>query len=454
MTPAPRLRLLAVCVAACLVPLAHAGTLAAGPMVGYTDMHNTRIWVQSTQPARATVEYWPARAATAEAGVHKTVQLDLTPDTDASGILAIGQLLPGTRYAYQIRLDGEPAGPVLEFATQPRWQYRDGVQPPDFTALLGSCAYVNEPDRDRSGTPYGNDYGIFQAMADKKPDLTLWLGDNTYLRENDYTHPQGIRHRYRHDRALPQLQPLLQTGQHAAIWDDHDYGPNDANSSYVFKDESLKVFRQYWANASYGLPDAPGVFGNFSFSDVDFFLLDDRWYRDSHLDVDTADKAQFGARQMRWLRNALLNSTATFKVIAGGGQFLNDLNPYEGWNHYPQERRDFLNWLERNRVPGVLFLSGDRHHTELVRLPRDKAYPLYDLTCSPLTAGTHPVAREADKPALVPGTLVGERNFCSLAVRGPREARVLTLKSWDARGKELWSRDIPAGELRGPARSR
>src|SRR5205814_10050326 len=114
------------------------------------------------------------------------------------------------------------------------------------------------------GKPYGGSYSIFAKMAAQKADLMLWLGDNVYLRENEYTSAEGMRYRYRSDRAQADLQPLLRTGQHAAIWDDHDFGPDDSNSSFVFKDESLALFKRYWANGSYGLLETPGVFGTFS----------------------------------------------------------------------------------------------------------------------------------------------------------------------------------------------
>ncbi|MBK8613627.1 MAG: hypothetical protein IPN85_09025 [Flavobacteriales bacterium] len=38
---------------------------------------------------------------------------------------------------------------------------------------------MNEPAYDRPGTAYGGGYGIFNSIAETKPDLMLWLGDNT-----------------------------------------------------------------------------------------------------------------------------------------------------------------------------------------------------------------------------------------------------------------------------------
>jgi alkaline phosphatase D len=51
----------------------------------------------------------------------------------------------------------------------------------------------------------------------------------------------------------------------------------------------------------------------------------------------------------------------------------------------------------------------------------------------------------------VDGTLVEERNFGTLTVSGPREDRVLTLRTFDADGELLWERSIRAQDLTVPA---
>jgi hypothetical protein len=48
----------------------------------------------------------------------------------------------------------------------------------------------------------------------------------------------------------------------------------------------------------------------------------------------------------------------------------------------------------------------------------------------------------------VPGTLVGERNFCSMKFEGVGEQRRVVLRSFNATGKELWHHEIKASELK------
>ena len=66
------------------------------------------------------------------------------------------------------------------------------------------------------------------AIAAQRPDLMLWMGDNTYMREPDWYTRTGVFHRYSHTRELPELQPLLAAASHYATWDDHDYGADNA----------------------------------------------------------------------------------------------------------------------------------------------------------------------------------------------------------------------------------
>ena len=414
---------------------------AAGPMLGPVTRHTATVWVQGDKPAAVALEIMPENSAqpgwtTTPAGL--TRENGYIAQFDLSGLAA------GSRYRYRLVWDGAPQAASYRFSTL-------AAQSDNFKVYLGSCAHLHDPETD-SGKPWSGDYEIFDRIAsesasDTLPNLMLWLGDNVYLRADDYESPAGMAQRYRKVRTHPALQKLLPSLPHYAIWDDHDYGPNDHNQSFVFKQTSLDLFRRYWPNPSAGLPDTPGIFTTFSIADTDFFLLDDRWHRDS--DREPSDnKALFGPGQLRWLKNALLASRARFKFIAGGSQFLNDLSRFEGWQNFKEERGAFLAWLEQNKISGVIFLSGDRHHTELLRYDRADTYPLYELTCSPFTSGLHPAAGETENPARVPNTLVNAHNYCTLTAEGKGNARSLVMRSRNARGELLWETRIEAAALR------
>jgi alkaline phosphatase D len=449
---------LACCIALVAASPCAAAGLVAGPMAGHGDAASILIWFQGDAAAQARIEYWPDGAA---ARRRLSAAVPLTPEQDFTAQVPLTGLAPGTRYRYRVLLDGREAKlPHLPaFRTEGLWQWQrhsflaaQGHVPQDFKVAFGACSYFNDAPNDRSLKPvgpYGGEHGIFDRIAAQQPDIMLWLGDSTYLREADYGHPEGIARRFARDRAQPELQALLRTGRHYAIWDDHDFGPNDANASFTYKDKSLEVFKRYWANGAWGQPETPGVFRVVSYQDADFFLTDGRYHRDADAAQGMPHKAMLGAAQMRWLKNALLASTANFKIIVSGTQVLRNVPArIEGWSNFPEERREFLDWLADNRVAGVLFLSGDRHHTVLSRQVRENAYPLHDFTCSPLTAGVHGPLRGEDMSLADEGTLTVKRNFCTLEFGGSWVERRLTMRAFDAAGSEQWKREIGVRDLR------
>jgi alkaline phosphatase D len=429
--------------AAAFALLAAAPAWAASILHGFADLSSMTLWVQTDRAARIVVELHPE----ADPGKRRRVEGATRAEDDFAVALRLAGLDPGTRYRYTVTVDGKPAAEPGRFATQPLWQFR--TDPPAFSVAFGSCFYLN--DRfDRPGPPWGAELQILDTIASQSPDLMLWLGDNLYLREPEWTSIEGMSARYRAMRALPELRKLARAASHVAIWDDHDFGPNDADASFVMKGAALEAFKRYWPNPSHGLPGVPGVFGLVTFGDVDFFLLDNRFNRFPNRYPLTPEKAMFGRAQLEWLKQALVYSRAPFKVVVAGGQFWNRANRFEAFHNFPVEQKALADWLLEQKIPGVVFLSGDRHFGGLWRIERPGTYPLYEFTSSPLTAGpiANPSVEERGNPELVPGTLVNQRNFGMLRVSGPRTERVLTLEAYDADGKLLWQRRIAAAELR------
>jgi alkaline phosphatase D len=421
-------------------------------LLGAVSSETIRLRVHAPEGARhVIVEYWPKAELAALTGKIGPILLDAAEDSVAR--VDLTGLQPGTTYGYRVLIDGRAVelDAALEFHTQPALYGLANVQ--DFSVAMGSCAYTKKEDVADPDNPYGNDAGIFDAITDQHPDMMLWLGDNLYLRERDIELPGGMAARYRAIHSTGAVQRLLRSVPNYAVWDDHDYGPNDAGGDFALKDVSLALFQRFWANPSYGLPETPGVFTHVRHQDVDFFLLDDRWYRDSDNADPESHKVMLGEDQMAWLRRSLLDSTASYKVIVNGTQMLNEANSFESWSHYDNERSDFLRWLDNAGIEGVLFVSGDRHHTEVLRRERPGRYPLYELTCSPLAGWHQIVAEERDNPQRLPDTLVAQSNFCRLDFSGPREARMLTIRAFDNQGGELWALDLPRNNLTRSARA-
>ncbi|MEM1054688.1 MAG: alkaline phosphatase D family protein [Bacteroidota bacterium] len=436
------------------------GILRSGPMLADVTQRGGTVWVQ-TDEGFSTVE------VTAFAGGQPVVARAVEANEDGTASVVLFGLEPGTTYTYTVTVDSEVVETAypLEMTTQELWQWR--MDPPDITIAIGSCYYGNDPAYDRPDRWYAEEltytrgYGgsteIFETIRAMSPDAMIWLGDNVYLREVDWWSPEGIDYRYAHAREETNLQPLLASTVHYATWDDHDYGPNDSDRSYVHKEAALETFARFWPNPTYGMPGVPGVFTQFQIADAEFFLLDDRWYRAPN-GTPPSDRVYWGEKQLQWLLDALTFSDAPFKVVANGGQMLNPVQVFENVSALaPHERTTLLEQIEARGIEGVVFLSGDRHHSELIQIDRAGTYPLLEYTSSPLTAGASTFATREDSPeynnpARVDGTLVaGERNFGTLSFTGPRNDRTLTMRAYDAEGAMLWEHAVSQSDLRTPS---
>lgn len=440
---------------AVLIFFTAAGTqaqLVAGPMLGYTELRTAKIWVELKPGSAADLWYWPKNNPQSARQLH--VQTD--PGAwYAPVVFDLVDLQMNTTYEYGVTVNarGNKVPPATgNFTTAELWQWRKPA--PDFSFLTGSCAYFNEPAFDRPGKPYGQDSSIFETMALEKASFMLWLGDNWYLREADYFSEWGIWYRAHRDRSLPVLQPFLKAMPHYAIWDDHDFGSNDGDLSFPLQETSRKVFTQYWANPAYGI-NGNGIYTRISQNDCDFFLMDDRSFRsnDSRAAYINAkpnpDKRMWGPQQLEWLKNALLQSKAPFKFIVTGSQTLNPASPFDCLQDYPVEFNELMGFLAEEKINGVLFLTGDRHHSEVISYPRSGAYPLYDITSSPLTSGVGFVfGAEKNNPARVPNTLVEQQNYSRITISGKTGDRKLQLQFLGIKGQPLAEWSISEKELK------
>ena len=413
--------------------------LLSGPMMGYCTMHEVMFWVQTKKSAEVKIAYYTED----KKEFHWTETVKTTKEDAFTAHLIADQITPATEYYYDVYINGKKVKLPFEtkFKTKTIWRYR--TDPPTFTFATGSGAYLNEPEFDRPGKPYGGEYQIYESIADKHPDFMLWLGDNVYLRQNEWNSWTGFVHRYTHYRTLPELRRLFATTYNYAILDDHDFGPNDCDGSFAYKGMALRAFKTFWANPSYGLPGVPGAFTYFNWNDVDFFLLDDRYYRDPN-QLKADHKTQLGKKQLDWLKKALVSSKASFKFVVIGGQFLNSARNFETYSNYgfDKERQEIIDFIYDQDIKNVIFLTGDRHYTELSVLKQKGRPTIYDLTVSPLTSGPNKHAMEENNIYRVNGTVVMQRNVAIIEFTGPYKERKMTIHIYDVDGKELWTKEI------------
>ncbi|MFM7178455.1 MAG: alkaline phosphatase D family protein [Bacteroidota bacterium] len=438
--------------------------VASGPMLGHAGLRYASVWIQTRRQASLCLEYqliskaedisrepWVATSAV-KVGT-RCMRTGIGPAHTA--LFELDRLHEGARYSYRILLDEDDPEPVDgrpypdrelllaegEFSTQPHWLHR--YPAPDFTIAMGSCSYINDPAYDRPSPSYGGDYQIFDRIAALQPSAMLWLGDNTYLREGDWESFQGRVNRYQHTRATPSMANLLAICPQYAVWDDHDFGPNDATGSWPLKRESLEAFKLFWANPSCGMPEFEGISSAFRWMDVEVFLLDNRYHRNNQRLKDTCARRMLGDAQIEWLVDALKFSRAPFKLVASGSQILNSHAIHETYANYPCERRKLLDRLAEENIRNVIFLTGDRHHSEISKMEH-KGVVFWDITSSPLTSGINSVADKDQNDFRIPESLSLKRGFATLNFSGPAKERLLTTRFHDSEGQVYFEYRIPS----------
>ena len=425
--------------------------IISGPMLGPVELRDAKVWVEVSPDVKAVSLQYNKKG---DAKTTKTILYKGVLGNEFNPLtFVIGGLEFNTTYEYKLWINGKATTTGGEFTTKDLWQWRK--QPPEFSFLTGSCAYFNQPVYDRPGKPYGGDSSIFEMMAKEKAAFMLWLGDEWYTREVDYYSEWGMYYRASHDKAMPVLQNFWKAMPQFAMWDDHDYGPNNIGKSYILKETSRTVFNSYFCNPSSG-ENGQGIYTMNSWGDADIFMTDDRWWRSNDELKDSVDgkpnpdKRMLGTQQMEWLKNSLLYSNATFKIVAVGGQVLNPVSPYETWWKFPAEYTELMNFIKEYKINGVLFLTGDRHHSEIIKVDRPGTYPLYDITVSPLTSGTHSFGGpEKNNPYRILG-IDQQQNYGKFSFSGIRGSRKLTVEFLGVKGNKLGEWSITEKELKTP----
>ncbi len=372
--------------------------LIHGPMLGYVTDHSARIWVRTENETLVTVQVYtcdstgkPTNNVASKRSALSDPQMDFTAMVDVAG------LQPNTRYVYDVLIDNKSvlAGDLPQLHTFPT----PGT-PGRFSAAFGGGAGFM-PDHER----------MWDTIATRDPDALFLLGDNVYIDLPE--EPRGL-HQYTYYRrqSQPDFRRLTASTPVYAIWDDHDAAMDDVwlgpyHDRPAWKPAMLRIFKQNWVNPSYGNEESPGCWFKATFGDVDCFFLETRYFRTNPFGKDPT---MLGAIEKAWLLAELNKSKAPFKVIISSVPWAPNAKPgsHDTWDGFPQEREEIFQWIESNKINGVLLLSADRHRSEAWKIERPNGYPLYDLMSSKLTnEHTH---------ECVPGPLFCYNKLCSVGM--------------------------------------
>ena len=255
---------------------------------------------------------------------------------------------------------------------------------------------------------------ILDTIADTKPDLFVFLGDNIYA---DTTTMPVMRAKYDKLAAIPGYQRLKAACPILATWDDHDYGADDAGREYPMRKESQREFLRFFDEPK----DSPrwrrpGVYDAYTFGPpgkrVQIIVLDTRYFRSPltkrprpatmqtrYLPDDSPSATILGHDQWLWLEKQL-KQPADIRIIASSIQALPQGPRGESWNNFPHERDRLLNLVGQATAQHIVFITGDVHYADLSRLEYSPQRTLYEVCSSSLNQGWKQIT--ATRPAPLP----------------------------------------------------
>ena len=153
-----------------------------------------------------------------------------------------------------------------------------------------------------------------------------------------------------------------------------------------------------------------------------------------------------GSYQKEWLKDTLRKSSATFKVIASSVPFSKGIKPRskDPWDGYPEEREEIFNFIEKEKIEGVLLISADRHRIDLRKVDRPNGYDFYEFVSGRLTnKHVHPVVK-------TDGLIWGYNDtcgYCLLQINTRKKDPSLVLEAYDLNGKKLFAQEVKASSF-------
>lgn len=271
------------------------------------------------------------------------------------------------------------------------------------TIAIGSCNRQEAPQ----------DY--WSVVVKARPDLWIWLGDNIYGDTNDM---DVLKAKYDQQKENESYQALVKKAPIIGIWDDHDYGKNDAGLEYPHKVASRDLMFDF-LDVPTNSPawNREGGYQSYIFGSgkqkVKVLLLDARYFRGELKRVDGVYEKNttgtvLGDAQWQWLERELTNSDAAIHILASGIQFIADEHRFEKWDNFPNERQRMLDLIAKTQPNNAFFLSGDRHISEIASIEMPSYGRFYDFTSSGLT---HSYESSTESNSHRMGKLITDKSF-------------------------------------------
>ncbi len=240
---------------------------------------------------------------------------------------------------------------------------------------------------------------IFNTIKSENYDLFLMIGDNVYG-DSEREDLKELREAY--DKQRQNFNNLDLSVPFEAIWDDHDYGLNDAGKEYAFKKDAEQLFLDFWNVPQDDIRRSrPGLYfewiEDIEGSTVQMLFLDTRFFRDGLLPTDErgapgkerylpqtdTSTSMLGEVQWSWLEQKI-STDVDHRIIVSSIQFFAMGHGWEAWKTMPHERQRLIDLIDQSSSDSVLFISGDRHRGGLYQLTSGSGKNIVEMTSSSL----------------------------------------------------------------------
>jgi len=300
--------------------------------------------------------------------------------------IKLENLEPSTEYFYSFIFSStsDISSPDLQVIPNPEFSFKTfqiALTPANFTFGLASCA------------PTGSNSSVFLDLKEKHLDFFMHMGDFHYD-DNDEDNVEKFYQTYHKVFSSPNQKAFFQQTPITYVWDDHDFGPNDAIGTSPSKPAATKAYKDfvpYYPLKNYLPSDdsqvfpgkAPvgvitgdeykvynhtspfGIFRSFIVGRCLFIMMDLR----SFLEVEPDDI--LGAEQKDWLENQIkyagLNEgikmvfvTSSFSWIHNGGPTFEEIV----WSSHRNTQKliaDQIQTYINKTNKKIMFLCGDAH---------------------------------------------------------------------------------------------
>jgi phosphodiesterase/alkaline phosphatase D-like protein len=251
--------------------------------------------------------------------------------------LRVDGLAAGTSYTYRVLADDKPDD------SRGRGSFRTPADgPTSFRIAFAACART------------GSNGAVFDAIRSESPLMYFALGDLHYSNiESTSTGP--FLNAYDDVLTRAAQAALYREVPVAYVWDDHDYGPNDAGASSPGRSAVRAAYRSTVPHYDVPAGDAP-IFQAFTIGRVRFIITDSR-------SEHTAD-TMLGATQLQWLLDELRRSSETHALVvwASSVPWIGEARPGDdAWAGESDERRLVADAIAESKIDNLVMLAGDAH---------------------------------------------------------------------------------------------